>query len=138
MSGPAIRLLLAISVFAIGSLVSGAPYLEVPLPGGLPLGNLLAAAGLISAAAAALGLSRPASWLRRVSTVSVIATAAWLPVSIGLAGNLALNFGGSRGTVWIWVTLATALSVLCSLAFALATRLFARRSRHGSGAGSAG
>lgn len=124
-------MLLAISVFAIGSLVSGAPYLEVPLPGGLPVGNVLAAAGLISGAAAALGLSRPASWLRHISLASLIVASAWLPVSIGLAGNLVLNFDPSRGTAWIWLTLATALSVLCSLVLALVSRLLARRFRAG-------
>lgn len=34
-----------IAIFAIWSLASGAAYLEWGLPGGLPLGNVLAAAG---------------------------------------------------------------------------------------------
>ena len=90
-------LLLLIAAFALLSLVSGASYLETELPGGLPIGNALTAIGLSAAAGAAAALSTRRTVLRRLSMGSLIAAVIWLPVSIALAGNLALNFQGGRG-----------------------------------------
>lgn len=81
--------LIVVAGGAIFSLVSGAPYLEVLLPGGLPLGNALAAIGACAAAGAAIALSQPASLLRRFSVASFAAALAWLPISVAPAGNLA-------------------------------------------------
>ena len=52
-----VSILLVITVVSVASLVSGAGYLEVALPGWLPAGNAIAALGLVSAAAAAVLLS---------------------------------------------------------------------------------
>ena len=46
-------LLITVAGFSVGSLLIGARYSEWVLPGGLPLGNVLAAAGLCSLAGAA-------------------------------------------------------------------------------------
>jgi len=117
--------LIAIAVAAIASLLTGADYLEWMLPGGLPFGNALTAIGLSCAAGAALRLSVPDSFLRVLSASSFIGALAWLPVSIGLAGNLTLNFSGTRGQIWIWMTLVTFVLVLGSLIWAiLRSRVF--------------
>ena len=129
MSNRIVLALLAVAAFALVSLASGAAYLEVELPGGLPLGNALAALGLCAAAGAAVGLGTSGTVLRAVSVASFIAAVAWLPLSVALAGNLALNFGGGRGLAWMIISLGTALSVVCSLAWAVVVSLFATRGR---------
>src|SRR5262245_51102101 len=104
--------LLAIAAFAVVSLRSGATYLEAVLPGGLPFGNALTALGLCAAAGVAVVLSARGTMLRAVSLTSLIAAAAWLPASVALAGNLALNFGNGRGLVWVVFSLAVVGVVL--------------------------
>ena len=111
-----VSLLLVVAAFAVLSLVSGASYLENMLPGGLPVGNALTAIGLCAAAGSAVGLSARRTTLRMVSVASLIGAAAWLPVSIALAGNLTLNFHGGRGGVG-W-PLAQSLLPLCSAPWA--------------------
>lgn len=109
----------------VGALLSGPPWLARSLPGGLPLGNALAAAVLIAPALAALALARPGSALRTASAAALLLAALWLPLSIALAGNVALNFAAGRGTAWLVLTLACAgvgLLVLVWTALALAWR----------------
>ncbi len=118
MSKTAVILLMAIATFALFPLVMGASFLEVKLPGGLPLGNALTAIGFCSTAGAAIGLSDPGTLHRYGSVTSLIAAIVWLPVSVALAGNLALNFSGAHGLVWIGLTLVTILAVLSSLSWA--------------------
>lgn len=91
-----------------------------------------AAVGLCAAAGAAVVLSARGTALRAVSLAWLIAAAAWLPISISLAGNLALNFGGGRGFAWIVFTLAVVAGVLGSLAWALVSALLAMRRRAGT------
>ncbi|WP_149193984.1 hypothetical protein [Luteimonas suaedae] len=117
-------LLLALSALSIGTLVSGTSYSEWLLPGGLPLGNALAAAGLCFLAGAAFLLSPPSSIRRRVCRAALVSAILWLPVSIALAGNLELNFSGSRGTAWLVASSVTAIAVLSSLLWAAAGLLF--------------
>lgn len=124
-----VALLLIIAAFALLSLVSGASYLETLLPGGLPLGNALTAVGLCAAAGSAVGLSARRTALRLVSVVSLVGAAAWLPVSIALAGNLTLNFHGSRGGTWLAFSVAIVAAVLCALGWALAASLVVRYRR---------
>lgn len=121
--------LLAVAMFALLSLASGATYLEALLPGGLPLGNVLAALGLCAAAGAGVVLSAPGTALRSVAVGSLLAAAAWLPASILLAGNLVLNFSGARGSVWSVLSLGVVAAVLCALVWALASRLSAMLGR---------
>jgi hypothetical protein len=121
--------LLVIAVVSVASLMSGAGYLGVVLPGGLPAGNAIAALGLVSPAAIAVLLSTPGSVVRAAALGTFCAAVAWLPVSIALAGNLALNFTGWRGSVWLGLSLVIHLAVLCTLAWSLVDRLIAMRRR---------
>lgn len=124
-----VALLLAVAAFAVASLVSGASYLETMLPGGLPIGNALSAIALCAIAGAAVALSARATALRLVSVASLIGAAAWLPVSIALAGNLTLNFSGGHGDVWLAFSFAVAVAVLVALSWALIASLLAKYRR---------
>lgn len=115
-----------IVIFAIWSLVSGAAYLEWGLPGGLPLGNALAAVGLAGLAGIAVEFSRQRSVLRKLSWISLGLAVAWLPVSIALAGNLELTFSGGWGTLWIGLTFGIAAVVLGCAAGAVVSRIWDR------------
>jgi hypothetical protein len=97
----AISILLLITVASVAALVSGAGWLGVILPSGLPAGNAIAALGLTAPASVAVLFSTADSALRMAALGILCAAVAWLPVSIALAGNLALNFTGWRGPVWI-------------------------------------
>lgn len=112
--------LLTIVLFTCASLVAGAGYLLWLLPGGLPFGNGLTAIGLSSAAVVAILLSKPKTVLRWTAIVSIVLSVLWLPISIGLAGNLSLNFDGTNGLVWRRYTLATVAFVLMSMLWAIA------------------
>lgn len=127
-----ILILVVMAAGSIAALISGGSFLEVPLPGGLPVGNILAVCVLCSSAGAAIGLSRPSTMLRYFSVGSLIAASAWLPVSIGLAGNLMLNFSGDRGRVWIWLSSVIIAGVFLSLAWAAIDHLIRQRFHRGS------
>jgi hypothetical protein len=120
-----VSMLLVITVVSVTSLVSGAGYLEIVLPGGLPAGNAIASLGLVAPAAVAVLLGAPGSPLRAAALGTFCAAVAWLPVSIALAGNLALNFTGWRGSVWLGVSLVIHVAVLCTLAWSLVARALA-------------
>jgi len=132
MSAVAVLSLLTLAVVSLASLMTGASYLEFPLPGGLPAGNALAAIALVSAAAIPVLLSSPGSALRTAALATLAAAAAWLPLSIALAGNLALNFTSGRGSIWLGFTLAVIVALLCMLAWALVSRFAAMRRRAGA------
>jgi hypothetical protein len=121
-----VALLLAVAAIALLSLVFGASYLETMLPGGLPVGNALTAIGLCAAAGAAIGLSAPRTAVWRLSVASLIGAAAWLPVSVALAGNLNLNFRGGHGDAWLALSIAIAVMVLSALIWALIARSHAK------------
>ena len=118
-----VLILLTIVLFTFVSLVKGATYLLWLLPGGLPFGNGLTATGLTTAAVVALVLSKPESALRWTAIVSTVLSVLWLPISIGLAGNLSLNFNGTNGSAWRYYTLATFVFVLMSMFWAIAQSL---------------
>lgn len=120
---------IAVAAFAAGSLFSGAPYLEHPLPGGLPLGNALTAAGLVALTVPAVLSSRARSAPRWASMVPLLLALAWLPVSVALAGNLALVFANGRGDTWIGLTACTAVAALGSLLLALLVSIARRLKR---------
>ena len=112
-------MLLAVALFAALSLIFGASYLNENLPGGLPVGNVLTAIGLCAGSCAAIGLSTRGSIRRSVSVITFFLAAAWLPLSIALAGNLELNFTGTQGDVWLFFTLSLLTIVLITLLWAL-------------------
>jgi hypothetical protein len=119
-------LLFVIGAISIGILISGSSYSERILPGGLPMGNALAAIGLCSLVGSAFNLSPAGSVRRQICQAVLIVTILWLPISIALAGNLELNFSGSRGTAWLIISWATAIAALGSFVFAVAGMLFYR------------
>ena len=118
-----VAVLLTIVLVAAASLVAAAPYLLWLLPGGLPFGNALTAAGLCSAAVVAFLLSNPGTVLRWAAIVAIALSLLWLPISIGLAGNLSLNFDGTNGLLWRRYTLATFAFVLMSMLWAITQRI---------------
>lgn len=118
--------LMALATFAIFPLVVGAPYLESRLPGGLPLGNVLAALGPCAMAGAAVVLSVRGTVLRAASLASLVGAVLWLPGSVALAGNPELNFGGERGSVWLALTIGVAAGSASTLLWALAASVPAR------------
>lgn len=112
---------------AVMALVSGGSFLEWPLPGGLPFGNAIAAAGLCALAGMAVVIALPGSRARPVAWLALLACVAWLPASVALAGNLSLNFTWSRGITWMWLTLGTLGVTVAALAWAAIARLIAAR-----------
>lgn len=97
--------------------------LEGNLPGGLPAGNLLAAITFAAWPAAAVLIARPGSLARRLAIGALALALAWLPVSLLLAGNLALNFEGLRGTLWMGLTVLTLSAGTAALAWSAIHRL---------------
>lgn len=124
--------LLAFAAFALLSLLGGAPYLEAPLPGDLPLGNALAALGLCAIAGAAVALSAPRSAVRAAALASLVGAGLWLPASALLAGNPQLNFAHGRGLPWLALSAAVAAVAVGSLLWAIAASILAAVRRRGS------
>jgi hypothetical protein len=123
MSKLIVLILLAVAVLALGWLVTGAGELEQVLPGGMPVGNALTAIALIAPALAAVLLSRTGSRCRQMAKLALAGAISWLPLSIALAGNVQLNFTGSRGSAWLVLSLLTLVAVMGSLAWAAAAAL---------------
>lgn len=121
--------LLALAGLSIGVLASGTDLAERLLPGGLPLGNLLMATALGALSGAAWALSPRGSARRWFAGVSLSASLLWLPASALLAGNLALNLSGARGTIWLVGSVVVLLAALAALFWALAGCVFDRRRR---------
>jgi hypothetical protein len=92
-------------LLAVGGLLSGRPWLGDPTHlSGIPAGNLLAWVAAVALPVAARMVA-PAGRLRQLAAALVIAALAWLPVSVLLAGNVALNFqGGGRFLAWLVYT----------------------------------
>jgi hypothetical protein len=94
----------------VGSLVGGADFLVWDLPGGLPLGNVLAALGLASAAAVAVLVGQAGQGVRRYGWGALAAATLWLPVSAALLGNWRLNGSpGASSAGWAAYTVLTVL-----------------------------
>ena len=110
--------LLAIAVVCLGLLASGGGFLDSALPGGLSIGSVLSAIGLVSAAAVPLCFSSPGSAFRASARATFAAAVAWLPVCIVLSSEIAHNFAAW----WVGYTGLVILAVLCMLAWALVSR----------------
>ena len=132
MSKGVVSFFIVLTVASIAALLAGGTLLEAPLPGGLPLGNLVTACTLCAPAGVAVGLSPQKTLVRYFSLASLVAACAWLPVSIALAGNLSLNFEGASGEMWLVLNLVTFVAVYCSLAWALVVRRLIRIRRAAS------
>jgi len=60
--------------------------------------------------------------IRHVANAALGLAIAWLPVSIALAGNLALVFSGARGDAWIAWSAVALVAAFASLALAVLQR----------------
>lgn len=120
-----VALLIAGAVAAAGSLVAGQGWLEATLPGGLPTGNAVAALAFCLLAGAGLLASRARTWARAWGWSAFVAALAWLPLSIAMAGNPALNFQGARGEAWLLLSLGVLAMSGASLAWAVVAAIWA-------------
>ena len=111
----ALLLVAASSLFAI---LSGADYLSAMLPGGLPVGNVLAALVFLGMSGAGYLLAKERKVLGRIAAIVLAASVLWLPVSIALARNPSLNFAGWNGTLWFLFTVGLFFAALGVLLFA--------------------
>ena len=121
-----VAVLLAFVAFVLLSLLRGAPYLDASLPGGLPLGNVLAALGLCAMAGASVALSPPGTARRIAALLALAGAVLWLPVSVLLAGNLELNFGSGRGAVWLALSVAVFAGACSTLLWGLGASVLAK------------
>lgn len=122
--------LLAAAGVSMSVVVLGpAGLVEARLPGGLPLGTLLAAVALVAGAAVPLAASRPGTVLRWVGAAGLGAAAAWLPLGIVLSGNAALNFVDDAADSALFWTLTRWLAglILATMGWAGVTAALRRR-----------
>ncbi|MBS7456250.1 acyltransferase family protein [Coralloluteibacterium stylophorae] len=112
---------------AAACLAAAPDALAIRLLGDLPLGSFVAPLVPCGLAGAAVVLATPRAAPRRLSVASLTLAAAWLPVSVALAGNLALQFRGWRGAAWLGFSLAVMLGALAALGWTLTA---AARARH--------
>ena len=117
-------LLIATAITSFGALFFAPEYLVRYRISGLPILNAITAIGLCTASAAAIRLSSRGSVHEALSVAAFIGSILWLPLSIGLAGNLNLNFSGTRGDTWIWMNLFTFPIVLITFVWALLRSAF--------------
>jgi len=88
-----VTVLLLLAIGCLVPLILGVEgILLVSLPGGLPLGTLLAAVAMISASLIPVVKSNSGSFLRRAAWVLFSTSVLWLPLGIYLSGSAALNF----------------------------------------------
>ena len=88
-----VTVLLLLAIGCLIPLILGVEgILLVSLPGGLPLGTLLAAVAMISASLIPVVKSNSGSFLRRAAWVLFSTSVLWLPLGIYLSGSAALNF----------------------------------------------
>ncbi len=105
--------------------------LLVGLPGGLPLGTLLAALALVAGAAVPVVASRRGAPLWWVGLVTLVGTALWLPVGIALSGSASLSFvndGADAALFWRMTAWLGAL-VLLTMGWAAVDAWVHRRGR---------
>lgn len=120
----ALLLVAASSLFAI---LSGADYLSAMLPGGLPVGNVLAALVFLGMSGAGYVLAKERKVLGRIAAIVLAGAVLWLPVSIALARNASLNFAGWNGTLWFLFTVGLFFAALGVLLFAAGTAVRSAR-----------
>ncbi|MFM6987970.1 MAG: hypothetical protein ACKOXG_04795 [Arenimonas sp.] len=116
--------LLLLAAFSMYTILSGSDYLNALLPGGLPLGNVLAAAVFLGVSGAAYLLAKQRKVLGRIAAIVLAASILWLPVSIALARNASLNFAGWNGTLWFLFTVGLLLAAIGTLLVAVGVNLY--------------
>ena len=118
---------LIIAGLCMATIVFGAGLLEFALPGGLPLGNLIAALIFVGIAGAAWVLAPAGGLTRRLAQCVFVLCVAWLPVSVMIAGNLAWNLGNGRGDAWLMFSAGLLALAVLMLLVALISRVVAGR-----------
>lgn len=130
-------LLAAVFVLAaalcVATLVSGGAVVTELLPGGLPIGNVLAWFVFLGLATAALLLAAHGSLVRSTAWAALALSIAWLPLSTLFAGNLSLNFSGEAGAHWLAASAGLFALAVLALLVAAASAII----RHFKSAGSA-
>lgn len=111
---------------AAGLIVVPAPWLEAPVPGGIPVGNLLAAASLFGAGLVGFFYSKPGSLLRLFSAGTSLLGLAWLPMSAAFSGNLTNTFINNDVGFMLWFRY-TAITAVLGLVTMIATLAVAIR-----------
>ena len=96
----------------LGLLMLPTAWLEASLPGGLPFGNLLVAAGMVCAGLAGMAYSESGSVLRLLSIVTTMVALAWIPVGLATSGNLNFNFYGDDQSYMLWFRYTAVAAVL--------------------------
>lgn len=119
--------LLLLAAFSIYAILSGADYLSTLLPGGLPLGNVLAAAIFLGISGAAYLLAKQRKLLGGIAAIVLAGSILWLPVSIALARNASLNFSGWNGTLWFLFTVGLLFAAIGTLLVAVGVNLYSLR-----------
>lgn len=119
--------LLLLAAFSIYAILSGADYLSALLPGGLPLGNVLAAAIFLGISGAAYLLAKQRKLLGGIAAIVLAGSILWLPVSIALARNASLNFSGWNGTLWFLFTVGLLFAAIGTLLVAVGVNLYSLR-----------
>ena len=119
-----VSVLFAFVALVVLSLVRGAPYLETPLPGGLPLGNGLVAMGLCAMAGAA-GCQHVGPALRAPLLFRWSGRRSGFRIN-RLAGNPQLNFNGGRGSVWLALCVVVVAGACSTLLWALGAAALAK------------
>jgi hypothetical protein len=114
------------ATLCLATLASGSTLLTAPLPGGLPVGNVLAWFGLLGFSAAALLLTARGSVLRTTAWAALAISVVWLPASTLIAGNLSLNFSGEVGGYWLATSAGLFALVVVALLLAAASAVIRR------------
>ncbi|WP_374425051.1 hypothetical protein [Chromobacterium sp.] len=120
-------LLLLVAASSLFAILSGADYLSAMLPGGLPLGNVLAALVFLGMSGAGYLLAKERRVLGRIAAIVLAGSVLWLPVSVALARNASLNFAGWNGTLWFLFTVGLFFAALGVLLFAAGTAVRSAR-----------
>lgn len=128
---PVYLLLLALALCVLPLALGADAILLFGLPGGLPLGTLLAALAFVLGAAVPLAASRPRLLLRWVSVFALAAAVLWLPLGVYLAGNAALSFVNDAADSALYWRLTAGLGglILAAMLWASVAALLSRRSR---------
>ncbi|MEO0615525.1 MAG: hypothetical protein AAFY69_05255 [Pseudomonadota bacterium] len=109
---PACWLALGWLAGGLGLLLLPTAWLETLLPGGLPIGNLLTAAGMVCAGLAGLAYSRSGTVLRLLAIVTTMVALAWIPVGVATSGNLNFNFYSNDAGYMLWFRYTAVAGVL--------------------------
>ena len=125
-----VTVLLLLAIGCLIPLILGMEaILILSLPGGLPLGTLMAAVAIISASLIPVVKSNSGSFLRRAAWVLFSGSLLWLPLGIYLSGSAALNFVQDAADSQIYWRFTAGLSVciLIALVWAGIQNIIVRR-----------